>query len=139
MVWRRPAGSAAGGGRECPADRCDTRKVEASDPLSQEGLGNGAKVVEADSALDGHAVVGSELDLGVDPADRARDQRDDEVAKPWDRLIAGEDEDGAASFLLEIKPDDVAARYQRSSRMASLALARAQASSLRSDSGEFAH
>lgn len=139
LLWRRRVGSAPGGGRECAAGRVNTRSLEASDPLGQEGLGDGAEVVEADSALDGHPVVGPELDLAVDPADGTRDQRDDDVAKPWDRLLAGEDEDRAAAFLLKLQPDDVAARYQRSSRMASRALASAQASSLTSGSGESAH
>lgn len=87
----------------------------------------------------GSPSCGPSFDLAVDPSNRARDQCDDDVPKPWDRLVAGEHEDRTAAFLLKLEPDDVAARYHRSSRTASRALASAQASSLASRSGELAH
>lgn len=126
---RRHVGSAAGGGCEGAADSVHTCRVELGDRLCQERSRNGAQVVQADRAVDRHPVGGAEFNLAVDPAERAGDQRNDNVAKSWDRFVAGEDEDRTAALLLELEPDDVAARYQRSSRMASRALAIAQASS----------
>lgn len=47
--------------------------------MGHERLWHGAEVVEADRAWDGHPVFGSALDLGVDPADGADHECDDDV------------------------------------------------------------
>ena len=128
---RRTAGlSAAGGSRECFADRVESLCVESGDRLGQERLGHGSEVVEADGALDGHPVGWSEFDFGVEAADGAGHERDDDVAQPRQRFVAREDNDGAAPFLLELEPGDLAAGYQGSSRIASRAFVSAQASSV---------
>jgi hypothetical protein len=62
------------------ADRVDSLSVEPGDRLGQERLGHCPEVVEADGALGGHPIGWSELDFGVDPADGAGDERDDDVA-----------------------------------------------------------
>ena len=56
-----------------------------------------------------------------------------------ERLITREDNDGAATFLLELKPGDLAAGYQGSSRIASRAFESAHASSVASASSGAVH
>ena len=72
-------------------------------------MGHGSEVVEADGALDGHPVGWSEFDFGVEAADGAGDERDDDVAQSRQRFVAREDNDGAAPFLLQLEPGDLAA------------------------------
>ena len=109
-------------------------RVERRDRLRKKGLWNGAKVVEADRAGDRHSVVRSDLDLGLDPADRARDESYDDVSQSRQRFVAGEQNDRPATLVLELEPENVAACYQGSSRIASRALASAQASAVPSES-----
>lgn len=99
------------------------------DRLDQERFRYGSQVVEADRALAGHAVARVELNLGLDAANRAGDQRDDDVAQFRDRLVARQHADRATSLLCQLKPADLASGYQRSSRIASRAFAVAHWSS----------
>ena len=125
--------------RERFADRVHPWRVEPSDGLGQERLRNGPEVVQAYGALDRHAVFGSKLDLRIDPTDRPRHERDNDVAQPWEGFVTGEDNNRAATVVLELEPYNLAARYQRSSRIASRAFVSAQTSSTASTSSEAAH
>ena len=71
--------SAASRSCECSAHRVHALAAELGDRLGQECLGHGAEVVQANRALDGHPVRWSELDFGVNPADGAGHERDDDV------------------------------------------------------------
>jgi hypothetical protein len=99
--------------------RCGSGGVESGDRFGDQGVWDGSEVVEADGALDGHAVGWSDLHLSVDASDCACDERDDDVLWAGDRLVACEHDDRSAAFLLEFEPRDLAAGYQGSSRIAS--------------------
>jgi hypothetical protein len=70
----------------------------------------------------------SSTSLG-DPADGSRDKRNDDVSQYGDRLVAGQNQDRAATLICQLEPADLTACYKRSSRIASRALTSAQASS----------
>jgi len=59
------------------------------------------EVVEADRADHRHAILGTDLHLGVDSAYRPRDERDDDSYAALAALRRGHD--GAASFLLPVQ------------------------------------
>jgi len=142
-LWRRRRGESerlavdrAGQGL---ADVIHSRGVESGDRLGQKGAWDGAEVVKAYGALDRHPIGWSDLHLGVDPADRAGHERDDHVLQAGDRFIACEHDDRPATFLLKFEPRDLAAGYQRSSRIASRAFASAHSSSATAASVEPVH
>ena len=121
------------------AYRVHPRRIELCDRLGEQRSWHRPQVVEADRAHDRHTVRWSKLDLGLDPADRAGDERDDDVSQSRQRLLAGEHNDRPAPLLFEFKPANLAAGYQGSSRIASRAFARAQASSTTPRSSVSAH
>ncbi len=117
---------------EGAADLAHLRFVETSDRLDEQCTRNGAKVVERDRALDRHAISWPQLHLGRNVSDGARHQGDGHVPEARNCFVAGEDDNRPASFLCQLEPADPSASYQGSSRIASRALARAQASSVAS-------
>ena len=142
-LWRRRRGESerlavdrAGQGL---ADVIHSRGVESGDRLGQKGAWDGAEVVKADGALDGHPVGRPDLHLGVDPADCAGHERDDDVLQTRNRFIACEHDNRSAAFLLKFEPRDLAAGYQRSSRTASRAFASAHSSSVTAVSLDAVH
>ena len=109
------------------------------DRVGDQGAWDGAEVVEAYGALDGHAVGRADLHLGVDPSDRAGNERDDDVLQARNRFVACVQDDRSAAFLLKFEPRDLAAGYQRSSRIASRAFASAHSSSVTAVSVDAVH
>ncbi len=89
-VHDRPRGWLRAPGRvgQGATDRVHLRSTELRDRLREQRLRNRPQVVEADRALDRHAVGRSELDFAVGAADRARDKRD-AVTQPRQRLVRG--------------------------------------------------
>ena len=90
---------------------------------------HGTEIVEADHAILGYAIRLAELNLAGDSADCSGDQGHDDVSKRRDGLVAGKNQDWPATLVCQLKPADLAASYQRSSRIASRALATAHVSS----------
>jgi hypothetical protein len=72
----------------------------------------------------------ADLDFGLDPANGPGDEGDDDVSQPPQGLVTRKHHDRPTTLLFQLKPADLAARYHGSSRIASRALARAQASSV---------
>jgi len=71
-------------------------------------LRHGAEIVEADRARDRHPIVRADLNLGLDPADRTRDQSDYDASKLRQRLVTREHQDRAATFVFKLEPDNFA-------------------------------
>ncbi len=126
---RRGRALAVDGACQCSADVAHSCCVESGDRFGDQGAWDRAEVVKAYGALDGHSVGRPDLHLGVDPADRAGHERDDDVLQARNRFIACKHDDRPAAFLLKFEPRDLAAGYQRSSRIASRAFASAHWSS----------
>lgn len=93
--------SAARGSRECSADGVHSRGVELG---VIDSVSSAFRTVRRLSRLtaqgDGHSVLRSEFDFGVDPANRAGHERDDYVAQSWEGRVARENDNGAPALLL---------------------------------------
>lgn len=70
------------GRADCPADLVHLCRAEIGDRGDEQRLRRRTEVVKADRARYGHAILGTDLHLGVDPADRTRDERDHDVRSP---------------------------------------------------------
>jgi hypothetical protein len=113
--------SAASRSCECSAHSVHAFAAELGDRLGQECLGHGAEVVQANRALDGHPSAGPSWTSESIPRMVRVTSATTTLRSRGERLVAGEDHDGSAAFVLVLEPDDLAASYQGSSRIASRA------------------
>ena len=107
--------------------------------LDEQCARNSTKVVEPDRAVDRHAISWARLYHGRNVSDGARHKGNGHVPEARYRLITCQNHNRPAPFVCQLEPADLTASYQGSSRIASCALASAQASSAASRLSALAH
>lgn len=106
-----------------------TRRAEPSQAGGEQLFRNGRHVVESGDAVMVDALIWSDWKARWDRPDRARNRRDNNVVENRDRLITGDNQDGATFLIRCFQQPELALSYHGSASVIASALASASRSS----------